>query len=150
MGSGTFQLGVPATWHQRFCRTLSVVVNVLTQELICTKGWEEIRHANQDVESRRWWKTKNGNKRKPKEEETIQKGKESNTQTQRTRKDTKPKKKSKPKMWETSTGWLDRMLLRKWRETKQQTSRARSGHQISCCLVSLRYLCDILSGHPVQ
>ena len=26
----------------------------------------------------------------------------------------------------------------------------RSGHQISCSLVSLHYLCDILSGRPVQ
>ena len=28
--------------------------------------------------------------------------------------------------------------------TKQQPSGARSGHQISCCLVSLHFLCDIL------
>ena len=34
---------------------------------------------------------------------------------------------------------------KKWRETKQQPSRARSGHQISCCLVSLHFLCDILA-----
>ena len=33
----------------------------------------------------------------------------------------------------------------KWRETKLQPSRARSGHQISCCLVSLHFLCDILA-----
>ena len=33
----------------------------------------------------------------------------------------------------------------KWRETKQQPSRARSGHQISCCLVSYNFLCDILA-----
>ena len=52
----------------------------------------------------------------------------------------------------TSTGRPDRMSHRKWRETKQQPSRARSGHQISCCLVSLHFLCDtdILSGCPVQ
>ena len=31
----------------------------------------------------------------------------------------------------------------KWRETKLQPRRARSGHQISCCLVSLHFLCDI-------
>ena len=37
-----------------------------------------------------------------------------------------------------------RMSHRKWRETKQQQSRARSGHQLSCCLVSLGFLCDIL------
>ena len=38
----------------------------------------------------------------------------------------------------------DRMLLRKWNKTKQQPSRAMSGHQISCCLVSLHFLSDIL------
>ena len=48
------------------------------------------------------------------------------------------------------TGRPDKMLHRKWRETKQQPSRARSGHQISCCLVSLHFLCDILSGRPVD
>ena len=48
------------------------------------------------------------------------------------------------------TGRLDRMLsYRKWRETKQQPSRNRSGHQISCCLVSLHFLCAILSSRPV-
>ena len=41
------------------------------------------------------------------------------------------------------------MSHRKWRETKQQPSRARSCYQISCCLVSLYMLCDILSGRPV-
>ena len=44
-----------------------------------------------------------------------------------------------------STGRLDRMSHRKWRQTKQQLSRARSVHQISCCLVYLHFLCDILS-----
>ena len=38
-----------------------------------------------------------------------------------------------------------RMSHWKWRETKQQSSRARSGHQISCCLLSLHFLCDILA-----
>ena len=33
---------------------------------------------------------------------------------------------------------------RKWRSTKQQPSRARAGYQISCCLLSLHFLCDIL------
>ena len=33
----------------------------------------------------------------------------------------------------------------KWRETKLQPSRARSGNQISCCLVALHFLCDILA-----
>ena len=38
------------------------------------------------------------------------------------------------------TGRLDRMLHRKLRETKWQPSRARSGHQLRCCLVSLHFL----------
>ena len=38
-----------------------------------------------------------------------------------------------------------RMSHWKWRETKQHPSRARSGNQISCCLVSLHFLCDILA-----
>ena len=36
---------------------------------------------------------------------------------------------------------------RKWRESKQQPSRARSGHQISCCLVSYA---TIMSGCPAN
>ena len=43
-----------------------------------------------------------------------------------------------------------RMSHRKWREGKQQPSRARSGNQLSCCLVSLHFLCDIPSGRPVH
>ena len=50
----------------------------------------------------------------------------------------------------TYTGRPDRMSHRKWGETKQQPSKARSGHQISCSLVSLHFLCDILSGPPVN
>ena len=38
----------------------------------------------------------------------------------------------------------------KWRETKLQPSRARTGHQISCCLVSLHFLCDILAPITVH
>ena len=38
----------------------------------------------------------------------------------------------------------------KWRETKLQPSRARSGHQISCCLVSLHFLRDILAPITVK
>ena len=38
-----------------------------------------------------------------------------------------------------------RMSHLKCRETKQQPGRARSDHQISCCLVSLHFLCDILA-----
>ena len=34
--------------------------------------------------------------------------------------------------------------------TKQQPSIARSGHQISCCLVFLHFLCDILAPITVQ
>ena len=41
------------------------------------------------------------------------------------------------------TGRLARMPHRKWRSTKQQPSRAGSGHQISCCLVSIHFLCNI-------
>ena len=45
---------------------------------------------------------------------------------------------------------LARMSHWKWRETKQQPSRARSGHQISCCSVSLHFLCDILAMITVE
>ena len=48
------------------------------------------------------------------------------------------------------TGPPDRMSQRKWRSTKQHPSRARAGYQISCCLLSLHFLCDILSGGPVE
>ena len=48
------------------------------------------------------------------------------------------------------TAPVDRMSHRKRRETKQQPSRARSGNPISCCLVSLHFLCDILSTGPVH
>ena len=42
------------------------------------------------------------------------------------------------------------MSRRKWRETQMQQSRARPGHQISCCLVALYFLCDILLDLPVE
>ena len=42
-----------------------------------------------------------------------------------------------------------RMSHRIRRESKQDPSRARSGNQISCCLVSLHFLCGILTTHPV-
>ena len=55
-------------------------------------------------------------------------------------------------------GWLKkhftvigaRMSQWKWRETKLQPNRARPGHQISCCLVSLNFLRDILAPITVQ
>ena len=43
-----------------------------------------------------------------------------------------------------------RMSHWKWTETKLQQSRARSGHQISRCLVSLNFLCDILAPITVH
>ena len=49
-----------------------------------------------------------------------------------------------------TTGRVDSMSHRKWRETKQHPSRASAGYQISCCLLSLNFLCDILSGGPVE
>ena len=49
-----------------------------------------------------------------------------------------------------STAIAARMSHWKWRETKQQPSRARSGHQIICCLVFLHFLCDILATITVQ
>ena len=42
-----------------------------------------------------------------------------------------------------------KMSHRKWSETKQQPSRAMSGHQLSCRLVCLHFLCDIPSSHAV-
>ena len=42
------------------------------------------------------------------------------------------------------------MSHRIWRESKLQPSRARSGHLISCCLISLCFLCDILQTFTVQ
>ena len=47
------------------------------------------------------------------------------------------------------SGLVDRMSQRKRRETKQPPSWPRSGNQISSCLVSLHFLCDILSTGPV-
>ena len=43
-----------------------------------------------------------------------------------------------------------RMSHRKWRVTKQHPSRTSSGHQISCCLFSLHFLCAILATITVQ
>ena len=42
------------------------------------------------------------------------------------------------------------MLFRKWREIKLQPSRARSSYQLSCCLLSLSFLCDILQSRTVD
>ena len=41
------------------------------------------------------------------------------------------------------------MTHRIWRESKLQPSRARSGNLISCCLISLHFLCDILQTFTV-
>ena len=49
-----------------------------------------------------------------------------------------------------TTGPNRRMPHRKWRETKLQPSRASSGNQISCSLVSLHFLHDILQSGPVH
>ena len=47
------------------------------------------------------------------------------------------------------TGIGARMSQWTWRETKQHPSRVRSGHQVSCCLISLHFRCDILAPIPV-
>ena len=47
------------------------------------------------------------------------------------------------------TGPHERMLHWKWIDAKPQPIRTRSGHQISCCLVYLQFLCDILPSRPV-
>ena len=44
----------------------------------------------------------------------------------------------------TPTVPVCRMPHRKWRETKEQPSRSKSGHQISCCWNSLHFLAVIL------
>ena len=49
----------------------------------------------------------------------------------------------------SSTGIGGRMSQWKWRETKQHPSSVRSGHQVSCCLISLHFRCDILAPIPV-
>ena len=53
-------------------------------------------------------------------------------------------------MFNISTGWLVRMSHRKWRETKQQLSWLPDLALLGCCLPSLRFLCDILTGRPAQ
>ena len=47
------------------------------------------------------------------------------------------------------TGPPVRMSHRKWRETKQQLSWLPDLALLGCCLLSLHFLCDILSGRPV-
>ena len=42
------------------------------------------------------------------------------------------------------------MSHRIWRESRLQPSRARSGNLISCCLISLHFLCDILQTFTVM
>ena len=48
------------------------------------------------------------------------------------------------------TEWMEWMSHRKWKETKQQPGTAGQGYILGCCLVSLRFLGDIHSIHPVQ
>ena len=43
-----------------------------------------------------------------------------------------------------------RMSHRKWRETKHQPSWWPDLVLLGCCLVSLHFLCDILTSHPVH
>ena len=45
--------------------------------------------------------------------------------------------------------WMEWMLHRKQKETKQQPGTAEPGNILGCCLVSLRFLCDIHSIHSV-
>ena len=44
---------------------------------------------------------------------------------------------------------MEWMMHRKWKETKQQPGTAGPGNILGCCLVSLHFLCDIHSIHPV-
>ena len=39
---------------------------------------------------------------------------------------------------------ISRITHRIWKETNMQPSRVRSSNLISCCLLSLHFLCDIL------
>ena len=41
------------------------------------------------------------------------------------------------------------MLHRKWKETKQQPGTAGPGNILCCCLVYLRFLCEIHSIHSI-
>ena len=50
-------------------------------------------------------------------------------------------------MYRWCTGWMDWMLRRKWRETKQQPSMLPGPAVPGCCLVSFSFLCII---HSVQ
>ena len=49
-----------------------------------------------------------------------------------------------------NTEWMEWMSHRKQKETKQQPGTAGPGNIIGCCLVSLRFLCDIPSIHSVE
>ena len=51
------------------------------------------------------------------------------------------------KMSFKSTEWMERMSHRKQKETKQQPGTAWPGNILGCCLVSLRFLCNI---HPIH
>ena len=48
------------------------------------------------------------------------------------------------------TGWLDRMSHRKWKEIKQQLIWWPDLGLLGCCLVSLRFLSNILSSRVIR
>ena len=50
---------------------------------------------------------------------------------------------------EIYTGPIDWISHRKWRETREQLIRLPELALLGCCLVSLLFLCDILSTGPV-
>ena len=48
-----------------------------------------------------------------------------------------------------TTGWMEWMSHRKQKEAKQQPGTAEAGNILGWCLVSLRFLFDIHSIHPL-
>ena len=51
---------------------------------------------------------------------------------------------------EFSTGWMEWMSHWKRKETRKHPGTVGPGNILGCCLVSLRFLCDIHSIHCVQ
>ena len=45
---------------------------------------------------------------------------------------------------------MEWMSHRKWRDTKQQPGTGGPGNILGCCLVSLRFLCDLHTIHNVE